>query len=319
MGIGPPYFYHDTTMLVISDDKMRDNAQIKQSYLEERSGRPSVPKSRTCQIIVLGNEKGGSGKSTTAMHVAIALQRLGKRVGTIDLDARQGTLTRYLSNRFSYIARTLIDVPSPDHMAIENSKKNETEEKKFEESAFLDMAIHELGQISDYIVIDTPGSDTYLNRLAHQKADILITPMNDSFIDLDVLANVDPESFDIKGPSFYSDMVMDLQSRRRREGEKPIDWIVMRNRLSHLDANNKRQIGAVLSQLSQKYGFRISSGFGERVIFRELFLKGLTLMDLKASFDTKMTMSELAARQEVRHLVHSINPDIVANENKTAL
>lgn len=269
-----------------------------------------------CKVIVLGNEKGGSGKSTTAMHVIVALLRLGKRVGSVDLDARQGTLTRYLSNRFSYITRTQIDLPSPDHMAIEKSKLEDDEQRRFEESGFLDMALHELKQICDYIVIDTPGNDTYLNRQAHQKADILITPMNDSFIDLDVLAHVDPDDQANTQPSFYSEMVMDLQSRRRREGRPEIDWIVMRNRLAHLDMNNKREIGDILTRLSKKYGFRMCHGFGERVIFRELFLKGLTLMDLHDDTDIKMTMSELAARQEVRSLIYILDPDILAESQK---
>ena len=297
------------------------NDTIKPNQNQRQSGhsRHSVserPDVKACKIIVIGNEKGGSGKSTTAMHVAISLLRLGKRIGTIDLDARQGTLTRYLTNRFSYITRSHIDLASPHHMAIEKSIKEDNEERRFEEASFLDMALHELGQISDYIVIDTPGTDTYLNRLAHKKANTLITPINDSFVDLDVLARVDQDTHAVIAPSFYTNMVMELQSRRKRAGEAPIDWIVMRNRLSALDSRNKKNIFSILSQLENKFHFRQAMGFGERVIFRELFLKGLTLMDLKDDFKFKMTMSELAARQEVRNLIASLDVSLVANQNK---
>ena len=256
---------------------------------------------------MLGNEKGGSGKSTTTMHVAIGLIRLGYRVGSIDLDARQGTLTRYLANRFSYVARTHENLPSPNHMAITRSEKETDQEREFEDSAFLDMALHELKQISDYIVIDTPGSDTHLNRLAHNKADILITPINDSLIDLDVLARINPDTFEIQKPSFYAEMVMELQSRRRREGRAEIDWIVMRNRLSPLNMKNKQIIADLLFELSEKFNFHLCGGFGDRVIFRELFLKGLTLLDNKVSEnEDKTSMSEIAARQEVRRLLKEI-------------
>ena len=270
---------------------------------------------KRCRVVVMGNEKGGSGKSTTAMHLAIALRRLDYKVGTIDLDARQGTLTRYLSNRFSYVTKTHKDLPSPEHMAIDKSGREDNEQRRFEESSFLELALNELKQICDYIVVDTPGSDTFLNRLAHQKADALVTPMNDSLIDLDVLAHLDQESMEIKSPSFYTNMVLDLQSRRKRNGEPYIDWIVMRNRLSHLDARNKREVGQVLHKMSSEFGFRLAQGFGERVIFRELFLKGLTLMDLQDDKGISMTMSELAARQEVRNLVHVLDPEGLTVEN----
>ncbi len=259
-----------------------------------------------CQVIVLGNEKGGSGKSTTAVHMAIGLLYQGLKVGTIDLDARQGTLTRYFANRFKYITDHQLSIPMPTHMSIEKSQAETDSTKQHDDSRFLKMALDELGQICDYIVVDTPGSDTFLNRLAHQSADILITPVNDSLIDLDVIGKVDPDTLEIVGNSFYADMVMDLQSRRRRQGETPIEWVVMRNRLSHLDAKNKRDVSTILHGLSSIYGFRLVPGFGERVIFRELFLKGLTLLDLDQDPDTLMTMSEISARQEVRSLIKAI-------------
>ena len=110
------------------------------------------------------------------MHTAIALLRMGYRVGTIDLDARQGTLTRYLKKRFDYITRNNEHLPSPAHMAIERSHHESVRQNNNEEEGFLLMALDELNRVSDFIVIDTPGTDSFLSRLAHSYADTLVTP-----------------------------------------------------------------------------------------------------------------------------------------------
>jgi len=267
---------------------------------------PSSP--LPANIIVFGNEKGGSGKSTTAMHTAIGLLRLGYTVATIDLDARQGTLTRYMANRFDYTAATRTEMPAPVHLPIEKSKANLLTEQEKQDRDFLNMALDELRPNFDFIVIDTPGTDMYLSRLAHSYADILVTPMNDSFIDLDVIARINPSTREIIGPSIYTRMVEEQKAIRKGRDGGEITWIVLRNRLSHIDAHNKREMGERLDALSERFGFRHLPGFGERVIFREMFLKGQTLLDLKEDPDAAMTMSAIAARQEVRQLLRAINP-----------
>ncbi|MCB1562258.1 MAG: AAA family ATPase [Alphaproteobacteria bacterium] len=260
-------------------------------------------------IIVFGNEKGGSGKSTTAMHTAIALLRLGYTVGTIDLDARQGTLTRYMKNRFDYMRSAQKPILSPAHMAINKSRAETVSEQQDEERDFFMMALEELGSAADFIVVDTPGTDNFLSRLAHSYADTLVTPMNDSFIDLDLLARIDPNSHDILSPSVYSSMVnAQRDTKLERDGTR-MDWIVVRNRLAHIEANNKKIIGELLEKISRLAGFRTVPGFGERVVFKELFLKGLTLMDLKDESKDNLTLSEIAARQEVRQLITAIGPE----------
>lgn len=265
--------------------------------------------SQHAHIIVLGNEKGGSGKSTTAMHVAIGLLRLGYSVGSIDLDARQGTFSRYMANRFDYSSRERLSLPIPLHFPIERSKAETVIAQEEQDRIFLEMALEELNHQVDFIVIDTPGSDGFLGQLAHSYADTLITPMNDSFVDLDVLARISPETREIRGPSVYTRMVqMQKEIRKARNGET-IDWIVMRNRLSSLDARNKREVGELLQSISEKYGFRLAPGFGERVIFRELFLKGMTLLDLKEDPEHQMTLSAVSARQEIRDLIRCIAPE----------
>src|SRR5271170_4560613 len=72
----------------------------------------------SAHVIVLGNEKGGSGKSTTAMHVAVALLQAGQRVATIDLDSRQGSFTHYVENRRAWATRAGIELEHPRHYRI---------------------------------------------------------------------------------------------------------------------------------------------------------------------------------------------------------
>lgn len=258
------------------------------------------------RIIVLGNEKGGSGKSTTAMHLTVALLQTGKSVGVIDLDARQGTLSRYIENRRAFVGDGGPKLPLPELVRVERSELPTREESKAEEGERLQAALAEL-EGCDLVVIDTPGSDNTLSRLGHALAEVLVTPLNDSFIDLDLLARIDPEGNKILGPSVYSEMVWQQRQNRARAGRPPLDWIVMRNRLAHVDARNKREIGRLLDDLAKRIGFRLSPGFGERVIFRELFPKGLTLLDLRErGAGVELTMSHVAARQEVRQLLDTI-------------
>ena len=259
-------------------------------------------------VIVTGNAKGGSGKSTTAMHLVIGLLRDGLNVACIDLDARQGTLTNYLSNRQKFIFDMSIDLPMPRFCAVEHSKVGNRETARVEDEQRLSNTLKKLSKDNDVIVIDTPGTDSVLTRLGHSFADTLVTPLNDSLIDLDVLARVDPSSLKVQEPSYYSEMVWQQKKRRAMRDGGSIDWIVMRNRLSHLDAHNKREVERLLAELSARVGFRQVPGFGERVIYRELFLVGLTMMDsLEAFGPKKVNLSHISARQEVRHLIDAIN------------
>ena len=248
-------------------------------------------------IIVFGNEKGGSGKSTAAVHVAIGLLLQNHSVGTVDLDVRQGTFTRYIENRRRAAeAEGAGPLPLPLHIPVPRGSEAEEVER-------LGSAITELSETCTTIVIDTPGTDNHLSRLGHSYADTLVTPMNDSFVDLDLLARIDPADHSIIGPSVYSEMVWEQRKQRALRDRGSIDWVVMRNRLGHLEARNKREIAAIMDKLSRRIGFRSAHGFGERVIFRELFLKGMTLLDGRRS---GLTMSQIAARHEVRALIDTV-------------
>lgn len=261
-------------------------------------------------VIVLGNEKGGSGKSTTAMHIVVSLLREGIPVGTIDLDSRQKSLTRYLENRTAYMARQGLDMPMPSvevvqRSALRNADQAEAEEKRRFEEAYERLA----GDVA-VIVVDCPGSDTFLSRLAHTAADTLVTPVNDSFVDLDLLARVDAKSHTVSGPSLYAEMVWKARQRRSLADGGHIDWVVLRNRVGALHAKNKGRVQRVLAELSRRIGMRFVSGLGERVIYRELFLRGLTLLDLKdtGGLDGRgLTLSHVAARQELRALMDALN------------
>lgn len=244
-------------------------------------------------IIVVGNEKGGSGKSTTSMHIATALARMGHRVGALDLDVRQRSFGRYLENRMAFLAREGIALPTPTLGELSRDVEGVDP---------LSAAVGALDPEHDFIVIDCPGSHTKLSQMAHTLADTLVTPMNDSFIDLDLLARMSPEG-EVLGPSIYSEMVWSARQLRGQAGAGPIDWVVLRNRLGTTEMHNKRRVGEALTRLSRRIGFRVAAGFAERVIYRELFPRGLTLLDLRDIGTQQLSMSNIAARQELRDLL----------------
>jgi chromosome partitioning protein len=259
------------------------------------------------QIIVMGNEKGGSGKSTTAMHLITALVRSGHAVGALDFDLRQQSLFRYLENRDNYMRRHGFALPMPRRYRLEASETDSRLDAEIEDQERFMEAIADLSRDCEYIVVDCPGSHTTLSRAAHAAADTLITPLNDSLVDFDMLARLDPADGRILGPSLYSEMVWKARQNRAASGRGPMDWVVLRNRMSTFDARNKRRVGTALQELANRIGFRLVPGFSERVIFRELFLSGLTLLDLRADDPQSMTMSNIAARQEVRDLVRALD------------
>lgn len=256
-------------------------------------------------IIVLGNEKGGTGKSTVAMHIVTALTYRGYTVGCIDVDARQGTLSRYIDNRRHRVAATGENLTVPQLIPVFRSEKENRMEAVCEEEVRFAHAYEDLRH-NDCIVIDTPGSDTHLSRLAHSYADILVTPVNDSFIDLDMLVRISGDQMNVLRPSTYAEMVWDQKKQKATRDGGKIDWVVVRNRISNIHSRNREELIKVLNALSKRIGFKLLSGFGERVIFRELFLKGLTLLDMKDSH-IPMTLSHLTAKQELLNLIDALN------------
>ncbi len=241
-------------------------------------------------FLVFANEKGGTGKSTTAVHTAVALAASGHRVAALDLDSRQRTLTRYLENRAATIRRLEADLHQPAFEVLDDHSE-----------AGLDAAIARLSSQADVIVVDTPGRDDPIARAAILKADTLVTPMNDSFVDLDLIGQVDPDNYKITKPSFYAELIWNSRTQRAKATGKSVDWVVLRNRLQHIDSHNLRRVGAALDELARRVGFRVIPGLGERVIYRELFPKGVTLLDLAELGE--VGLGHIAARQELREMV----------------
>lgn len=260
----------------------------------------------TPHFIVFANEKGGTGKSTTAVHSAVALAAAGRRVAAIDLDTRQRTLGRYLDNRAATIRRMDIALPMPAFTTFDPAKDDD-----------LDAQLDALGGDADVVVVDTPGRDDPYARQAMLRADTLVTPINDSFVDLDLIGEVDPETYRVRRPSFYSELVWNSRTQRAKTTGATVDWVLLRNRLQHIEARNMRRVADALGELSKRVGFRVIPGLGERVIYRELFPKGLTLLDLRQIGE--VGLSHIAARQELREMIAGFGlPDAEAEAPRRA-
>ena len=265
-------------------------------------------KAKTAHIIVLANEKGGSGKTTTAMHLIVALLQAGQKVAAIDVDSRQLSLSRYIENRHAWSKKSKLNLPLPELHSIARANGRSIDENEAEEFARFAAAISAVEQQSDFVVVDTPATDSYLMRLAHAMADTLITPLNDSFVDMDVLGRIDAESYEVTATSHYAEVVREARRQRRMVDQDATDWIVMRNRVGQLDTKNGRNFAEGLHDLSKRLNFRHAVGFGERVVYRELFPRGLTALDTldEKTLGAKPNMSHLTARYEVRALIDTL-------------
>jgi len=275
---------------------------------------------QSAHVVVLGNEKGGSGKSTTALHIAVALLKAGQRVATIDLDGRQKTFTHYIENRRAWAERARVALGLPTHFCVERADGGSVEANEGQELASFSNVVSEIEKSHDVVVIDTPGSDTYLMRLAHSMADTLVTPLNDSFVDFDVLGTLDPVNFAVIGESHYTEMVREARRQRRLVDGRLTDWIVVRNRLSVLGSRNKKLVGDGLTELSKRMGFRYVDGFAERVVYREFFPRGLTAFDNldEATLGARPSLSHLTAREEVMALLNALRLPLSENGKRRA-
>src|SRR5690554_5519382 len=253
---------------------------------------------RKAHHIVFANEKGGTGKSTTAVHVAVALAYQGHKVGVIDLDPRQRTIYRYLENRKATMERMNIEIPQPFFEVFQGDNVEQ-----------LQQLSEQMSHGVDFMLYDTPGRDDEFARYVATQADTLVTPMNDSFVDFDLIGQVDAETFKVRRLSFYAELIWEARKKRAmkqiQEQRREMDWVVVRNRVQHVDARNQRRIDQALTELSKRVGFRVAHGLSERVIYRELFPSGLTLLD-KGQLG-ELGTSHLVARQELRTLVGNLH------------
>ncbi|MGV9006029.1 MAG: division plane positioning ATPase MipZ [Brevundimonas sp.] len=263
------------------------------------------------QVIVVGNEKGGAGKSTLAIHIATGLLHAGRRVAVIDLDLRQRSMSRFFANRAAWMAANGQVLPMPVEPDMGDGKLL-ARAGEDEQIACFDRAFAEARALADIILIDTPGGDTALSRLAHARADQIVTPMNDSFVDFDLLGQVDPVTLELQKPSIYSESVWEARKQRAVERGGSIDWIVVTNRLAVAEARNRRRLSDKLQKLAKRVGFRMGPGLRDRVIYRELFPFGLTVADLSAEVrPVSVSLAHIAARQEMRNLMKALGLDEV--------
>ena len=240
-------------------------------------------------FLVFANEKGGTGKSTTAVHSAVAIAAQGRRVAALDLDTRQRTLSRYLSNRRATIDRLGVNLAMPVFDTFDPA------------AGPIEEAIGALTGQAEILVVDTPGRDDPDTRAVLRLADTLVTPINDSFVDLDLIGEVDPETYRVRRPSFYAELVWHSRTQRAGIAGRSVDWVVLRNRMQYLEARNMRRVGDAMEELARRVGFRVIPGLHERVIYRELFPKGLTLIDLPLLGEA--SIAHVTARQELRAMI----------------
>ena len=242
-------------------------------------------------IIVVGNEKGGAGKSTIAVHLAVALLHEGARVNVVDLDIRQQSTGRFFANRRAWLQAREATLPEPTVLPGGDE----------------DLLNQAIASEADYVIIDTPGADTELSRLAHQGADLIVTPMNDSFVDFDMLGVVDPVTLAVIRPSLYAETVWEARKIRAVKSRRSIDWVIVRNRLASVEARNRKRIDERLGTLARRVGFRPIVGLRDRVIFRELFPFGLTVSDLSATVrPVQVSLAHVSARQELRAMLNEL-------------
>jgi chromosome partitioning protein len=257
-------------------------------------------------LIVVGNEKGGSGKSTVAIHLVAGLMQAGLRVGAIDLDYRQQTMSHFFANRAQWSELQGKALSLPKLLTLKPSTVESRLAAEAEDARRFEAAAAELRSECAVIIVDCPGADIPLGRVAHAMASTIVTPLNDSFVDFDLLASVDPQTFEAKAPSVYAEFVWESRKKQMVHQRRTIDWLVVRNRMTAMETHNKKRVALALTKLSQRIGFRLAPGVSERVIYRELFPKGLTVLDLTEGKERGLTMAQIAARAEVRGLVSSL-------------
>lgn len=254
------------------------------------------------QVIVIGNEKGGAGKSTIAIHLLTALLHAGASVAVIDLDLRQQSVGGFLAHRAAWAKSAEVELPMPVDIGLPNLSKLDADDALAELAAAFERAAG-----ADYVIVDTPGGDTALSRAAHGRADLIVTPMNDSFVDFELLGKVDPVTLDLVRPSIYAETVWEARKTKAATRGRSIDWVVLRNRLATTEARNRKRLEERIVALARRVGFRVGPGLRDRVIYRELFPFGLTVADLSSSVrPVPVSLSHVAARQELRALINAL-------------
>ena len=270
------------------------------------------------RVIVVGNEKGGAGKSTIAIHLTTALLHAGAKVATIDLDLRQLSMAHFFSNRKAWSESAGVTLPMPGQWLVEDAADLLKMPAPDAVARFEAAGTDALQGGADFLIVDTPGADTALSRAAHANADLIVTPLNDSFVDFDMLGQVDPVTLDLIKPSLYSEVVWESRKQKMTDTRRSIDWLVLRNRLATTEARNRKRLEERIAALSRRVGFRTGPGLRDRVIYRELFPFGLTVADLSPTVrPVPVSLTHVAARQELRSIMAALGLGAFAGEAAT--
>lgn len=273
------------------------------SFTPQAQGFDGRPSSAT--ILLCGNPKGGTGKTTLAMNLLIALAYRGSRIAALDMDCPQFTLGRYLENRRTYVARTGKELPSPLCDAMDPELLSESNFRK---------KLSEMGEQADIIVIDSQGTLTAASVLAHRYADLVISPVNDSFVDIDLIGELDGADEEIVRLGAYGQMMTNIRAECGRDLP---EWKVLKNRSASLYSRNAGSTAEVLEKLAAHCAFDVVPGLTERVIYRELFREGLTLFDIAdEEIGPRLSLSHVAARQEMRQLLDALTPSLPVCEEQ---
>ena len=222
------------------------------------------------QVIVFANEKGGVGKSTLAVHCAVALAHAGARVLAIDCDCRQQTLHRLFEARGG-TARTLrIALPTPRYSVLHRQN-----------GPMLMQEIERLGGDCDFVLIDLAGHDSPTARRAIAMADTVVTPINCSPADLDALGSINPVTGRFRHATPFTEVILALRDARLASGGSAFDWVVAKNRVRHCEHRLLALVNRNLGTMAERLGFRALAGLAERVGYRDLLPFGLTQLDLR--------------------------------------
>jgi chromosome partitioning protein len=253
------------------------------------------------------------------MHLAVGLIKAGRRVATLDIDFEGRTLSQYIHNRLGFAQANELALDTPAHYrvtdALSNTKSGETETAEIN---FISSAIAAAESDHDFIIIDTPSVLTKSNLFAHALADTVISPINDSFLDLDAIVPSTEMTQEI-ARSAYTAAIHRAREARELVTSRTIEWLVIPNRVfSSLDTRNERTIRMAIEEASLRLGFRIAPGIAELLVYRQLFPKGLTAFDPmeESLLGVKPGISHVLARQDLRQLTSLVNftPDRESDE-----
>jgi chromosome partitioning protein len=191
------------------------------------------------EIIAILNQKGGCGKTTTAVNLAAALAQFGKRILVVDMDP-QGNATTGFGVQKNEVTNTIYsvltgestiedavintDIPGleviPSNIALSGAEIELSKEVGYH--TILEFAIENISEDYDYIFIDVPPSLGILTINCLVAADSVIIPIQAEFYALegmaDLLEAIQLVETRLKSPSPIKGILLTLYDSRTRLG-----------------------------------------------------------------------------------------------------